>query len=1568
MRRPSVSYRRIFRDTPRNRILLLLGVLFVFMLVGTVRFITQPRAGYQLSLAAQALIPEAQPHLGKSISSSLDSYHYNKGYKPSTETGGTIATPRFSASFFKDARRGVSVTDPTTNLEMTIKPTFSLGSPQPQDNRIVYPVPGKDAQAVFSLHIAKMKEDIILNSYQGNSMSFGYELELPEGTEARMESNGSVGIYSVEPTLLGDVTTGSDKDASLLQLAKKNGAKTTLLFTFPAPFIKETKTDSTKGRTWMTLKDNVVTVHAENLKDLKYPISIDPTIYINTAEQLMQGNNESNIDFDVDNELIQKGKTTGGRFDSWTTNTMPLPAARWNHSTAMAGGYAYVLGGNNGTSTQGNLYWAKVNSSDGSIYSPTPGDTTCANWCTSSDYNLPSGAVRQGASMVAYNDYLYVFGGLDGSGTRSSSVFIAKIGANGEPQLWHPSDQNKNNWVYWYSDTALSAARSYTGAVAYNNRMYLVGGSTTGSTGGVTTVERADITPTGVLTNWGSATSLPNARYNHGVQVYNDRLYVIGGASGTTTQNTVYYTKINNDGSLNSWLTGTAISNGASGGTRASMGGTMTTIWGGFIYVAGGCTTMNASGYCTAIANDIQLASINADGSITDWTTVLGVTSTRMGYGLSSWRNRLYAIGGCAAQNTTTGACTTVNTSVQYGSINQDGDVSTVSTSVPSGTSPCVTTGWTDCDLPTNGTGNGESGRMSGGSVINNGYIYYFGGCTEVGSGSVCYTGNAGKGSDNMAYASIASDGNITRVASCAGTWSGSWCVINPGIGAALSAFSYAVFNNTLYIIGGTTGTTWEDEVWRATFNSDGTWGTWSSQTFASLGLGNAKGYQFSFTRANPSQASTYPGNLYVLGGCSGVTATDDGLDCTGATYTEVYKCFIKTDTSLETTGSPCTTTGQLQIDAETGTPGNQGLGVMAGTVYANYVYLIGGQSPNEAERGEVLYAKIDNSNNIVAVSGSVWTVSPYALDPIRRRGMAFGYNGYLYALAGYNVGAGGSLNDLLYAKINVSDGSIGPFTTSTVTVTARWDLRGVVNNGYVYALGGCSVGAPPASCTTMTGTIQTFQLYNNYSGSPKLYNAGTQFGTDRYGGSAAIVNGYMYIAGGCTTAATDCTTATNSVQYAQVQADGTLGGWSTGTNLPASLAWGQLETAGGSLYYIGGQTGGSNNGTTNVYWITPAGDGSLGSWNTASNGLPAGRTQHGATVWNNRLYVVGGNDASGTTTSTVYVSPQLSSGGNITSAWDTASTSFNVARSGAAVIAYANNLYVLGGYTGSNYLNDVQYSQISTANGRAGSWNYSTSLPGNLRQADGFASNGFMYLFGGRNDNTTCRSNTIAAPISANTTIATGNNPTGIGEWYSTNIRYTGNRYGAAAVYNEGKAYVMGGQCNATMVTTTDKVQYSTLQSQPQLARYSRMIDTDTDVFPTKWLLNGLDNSVGARWNLRYRSMTNPFAAVGRECTTPAMTTWGQESALIPVTLGTLGIYTPVNSSGVSTNCARYYYLSVSIDSSQAYGYPEDVTRGPTITDLSLFFTADPSKRLMHGRTFTGGVGQPLDTPNYAQ
>jgi hypothetical protein len=159
---------------------------------------------------------------------------------------------------------------------------------------------------------------------------------------------------------------------------------------------------------------------------------------------------------------------------------------------------------------------------------------------------------------------------------------------------------------------------------------------------------------------------------------------------------------------------------------------------------------------------------------------------------------------------------------------------------------------------------------------------------------------------------------------------------------------------------------------------------------------------------------------------------------------------------------------------------------------------------------------------------------------------------------------------------------------------------------------------------------------------------------------------------------------------------------------------------------------------------------------------------------------------------------------------------------------------------------------------------------------------------------------------------------------------------------------------------TGIHRVVSTALLSQPQIARYSIMFDTDSDVFPTTWLLNGVDNSIGAKWRLNYRSMTNTTTS----CVSPAMTTWGKDTNFGEVALGLPGAYIPLDAGGVTSNCARFYYFTVNVDSSRAFGFPEDVTRGPTITDLTLQFTADPSKRLMHGRTFTGGLQQPVDTP----
>lgn len=2071
------------------------------------------------------------------------SFEFNNGQSFSSNENIKTGTSNVSAIIPKDPSIGTTVTDSVNKTNFKLTPNFKLEMGEQNANRIVFPLSNNDGWLVYTIQNTGIKEDIILKKYVGNEKTFNYTLGLEDGLVAKIENDGSIGVYG-NSLFSSNIKTATEEDAILLQKARENSEKNILLFTIPKPIIIESNGKKSEVQAKYILNDEKLSLEVSNLKNANYPLSIDPSIYVATAQQFMSGNNETNINFNVEEQLIEKGRTTGARFDSWE-NTTKLPTSSWGSGNVAAGGFIYSVGGTSfsgkifntqgsdsftvpegvnsievrawggggggggggssgsggdgggggyttatisvtpgeslnvyvggggnggsyhsggydaggggggggyssisrgstllsiasgggggggsryyraggdggagggtngvsgigvgyanggnggtqysggsgGTNSSGNdgssgsylnggngadgrtsdgadgsgangglnsggnggqpninttraggggggsgyygggggaatrsnntdsgagggggssyvvpgatnisilsgsginpgnyndpyrngagtggsggssrsdgnpgsnglvmitygvgttvsksLNWAKFNTTDGTVESANPGSGVCSGWCTTASYDLP--VERTNFSLVAYNGFLYAMGGKDSSGTRHNTVFIAKLGANGEPQLWHPTNSDKTSWSYWYQDTGLSSIRSDFTAVAYNNKMYVIGGLS--ANGAVNSVQYTDITATGKLGNWVSGTNLPFSIYGHSSQVYNDRLYIIGGSNsiGGPPLNSVFYNVLNENGSTNNWIQTTSFSDG-----RIGNGGNFSVVWGAYIYISGGCNTVNASGYCTNVLSDTQVASINADGSIDSWNTVGNVANQRMGFGMVAWRDRIYEIGGCSSQNTSTGDCNTAMLdSIIYGKINQDGDASTVAQSVANGTYPCSGPNPYGCNLP----GTSYIGNMLSVTVIANGYLYIIGGCTNDYCSST---------SGNVAYVAISSTGQISQPATCpSGTYQGSiWCVDTTNvIPGGIAASSPVVFGGRLYLVGGLDGSSNKNMLYRTTLSSDGSISPWIGQTLTGIGATSVS-YNYAYARANPESASTNPGNLYIFGGCTNSTAAG----CT--TYAqEVYKCNIQTTGAI----ANCSTNGQQQIGVIPGGTGT-GLGIMSGTVYANYIYLIGGVGPGLVDLNTVRYAKFDNNNNVVAVSGNSWIESPSKMVVGRRRADAFGYNGYIYVVGGYDATAG-VLADIEFVKVNVSDGSLGTaddnFHVSSVTINQRWGLSVPVSNSYAYVIGGCTAGDSPGGCSSRTDVIQTFQIYNNDSGAPSgFYPSANTYTTEpnRVGASSVILNGYIYTAGGCVSA-TDCTITTNDVSYAPIDVNGNIGSWSSASaGLPAGRTWGELETAGGSLYYIGGQSNNATDERAEVFYTTPSSSGNITSWSTASNGLPNGRTKFGSTVWNNRIYVVGGLNTSATDTATIYVSPQLNNGGNITSAWSTSSTNFNVSRSNLSAIAYANNLYIFGGYDGANYLSDVQYSKIDPSTGNAGSWTYTTSLGSPLADADGFAANGYIYLMGGKTSSSTCAPTTMVAPVSANTTIALGNNPTGVGAWYETNQRYSGSRYGASALYFDGKAYIIGGAdcqmsanqqifdtqgtstytvpAGVTNVTVkawgggggggggstygsggdgggggftqttlsvtpgetlninvgggggagdfssgnygdysgdggggggysqvlrgstplaiaaggggggggdnssyssggqggagggntgvsggysgssaggdggtqtyggsggsstnngsagyylnggdggdglgnqgsdgsknngatpggadggngdqnasgyaggggggggyygggggggaapadaggggggggssyvtgtnilniagsnflpgnysdadrnnagqggvggssysngsqgstgaviishgtpslnyaTPVIQQTTLLSQPMVAKYSTMIDTDSDVFPSYWLLNGVDNSIGASWQLSYRSMTDLTTL----CTSPAMTTWGSNTNFGNVTLGLPGIYTPKNGSGIDTDCARFYNFLVTVDSSQAFGYPDDVSRGPTITDLTLQFTADPSKRLMHGRTFTGGLQQPLDTPYYS-
>ena len=2022
----------------------------------------------------EKLLPAKNSTVAKNISYDLVSSNFNFSL-PKNADG---AQKGIEATLNKDISKGVEVTDVVNDISFTLTPLDKHEEGKQDSNRIVYPLKNHDGWTVYTIQNSGVKEDIILESSTKDSLTFKYKMDLGDGLEAKIESDGSLGVYG-NTLASSNITTSTDSDTKLLEKMRQNAKKDTLLFKLPAPVVIETTgQESEFARSTFSLEKNELSVITTGLEKANYPLSIDPSIYVTTAREFMAGNNETNIDFNVDEQLIQKSPTTGARFDTWK-NTLSLPVATSANGVAATGGFIYSIGGrshlgqafntqgadnfivpdgitnisvkawgaggggggggttgsggagggggyvagniavtpgetlkiyvggggqggssitgggsnggsgggggghssiyrgntplmiiagggggggsrqattgsnggagggttgqtgstnysnngnggggasqsnggnggtstnnsgtagssltgglgadgrsattgadggggfggletggngglgnvntiraggggggsgwygggggggtsstnnssgggggggssytsgvtsvtntagnnqspgnanepvrngaseggNGGTGSQGgsdgangaifisygsgtevskNVSWAEFDTTLGTVTSSNPGSGTCAGWCSSNDYALPE--ARTNLSLVAYNGYLYAIGGQNASGTITNTVYVAKLGANGEPRLWHPTNPNQSSWVYWYKDADLTSPRADFTATAYNNRLYLIGGRTT--SGVVSTVQISDISPTGTLGSWTNSTSLPSNLYGHGAAIYNDRIYTVGGASSVGSQplTNVRYNKINADGSLNNWVDTTPLPEG-----RLTGGGTMSAVWGAYLYISGGCGTVNASGYCTAVRSDVELASINADGSLDKWNTVGTAFDERLGGNLVAWRGYLYRVGGCVAQNGTTGDCGDNTMSlINYGKINRDGDASTTGQSTSSGSGKCTGSNPSQCDLP----GQNYIGNMLTNSIIYNGYIYVMGGCTN----NSCSTT-----SRNIIYASLDTDGSITKPATCPdGSFQGgTWCYVSNSLPTSgLAAASPVVFGGRMYLIGGLSGSGGNvNRIIRADLKEDGSFTPWVSQSLSGVGGTNVS-YTYAYARANPSGVSSTPGNLYIFGGCT----SSSSVGCTNYTQ-NVYKCNIAASDGAI---SGCSTSGQLQVGTVPGASGT-GIGIMSGTVYANYIYLIGGVAPSLVDMKTVRYAKFDNNNNVVSVNGSGWIESPNQMQVGRRRTAAFGYNGYIYVAGGFEAGGSGVVRDIEFIKVNVSDGSLGTesdgFTMSEVKINQRWGLTVTVSNSYAYVIGGCDVGDSPSGCTSRADMVQTFQIYNNVSGAPAKYTRSANRYTtnpNRLGGSSAILNGRLYTAGGCVSTE-DCTNAINTVSYAPIDVNGNLGAWTnTSVALPADRAWGKLLTAGGSLYYIGGQSDNSTDYRSEIYYATPVANGNISSWNTASSGLPQARTKFGATSWNNRLYIIGGegtgSGCSNNICDNVFVSPQLNNGGNISGSWSN-STSMNVGRSGAAVTAYANNLYIFGGYDGAgNYHSDSQYAQINASNGLVNNWTFSTSLPKANAFGNAFAANGYMYVVGGKSSESVCEPITLVAPISANTTINTGNNPTGIGEWYAANEHFDGNRYGASAAYYDGKVYVLGGACasssgsaQVSSVTTTDsgagfnsdnvnhtvslpttsagdlllmffsydsngdptitdpdgtggwteliaqnsatngvigsvwakvatgsdgssvnfvssnaqsaaaqvyriaannwygdiqdgiavasgtggtnttsrnppsltapwgsannlwiaylaggthtgvssypsgysngyhaygntgtngasvatarlesssetedpgtftvsptnnqgipftiavrpaspslvytgadEIQQSALLSQPQIARYSILMDTDTDVYPNAWLMNGIDNSVGANWQLKYRSMTNPTTY----CTSPAMTNWGQETVFGNVTLGLPGVYIPKNAAGVNTNCARYFFFNVSVDSSQSYGYPDDVTRGPTIDSLILQFTGDPSKRLMHGRTFTNGLQQPIDTPYYAQ
>lgn len=285
----------------------------------------------------------------------------------------------------------------------------------------------------------------------------------------------------------------------------------------------------------------------------------------------------------------------------------------------------------------------------------------------------------------------------------------------------------------------------------------------------------------------------------------------------------------------------------------------------------------------------------------------------------------------------------------------------------------------------------------------------------------------------------------------------------------------------------------------------------------------------------------------------------------------------------------------------------NHHLSVLAETAAGPFIYVIGG-----ANGGSVLRA-VDRFP--VNADGSLGESVEQPQMPVSIGGMAGGVVGKTIVYAG-GMRPSGTSSDSYYATI-ADDGTLGTFTKGGSVLQKRMHPGGVVKDDAVYILGGFS--DPDVWDDIVKATVDANGLLGEWK------NAGTLPGK-RSHMSVTRVGDYVYLAGGLEKSAYTNPPDLHDTWIGHFAADGTLGEWTKGPDLPLGLATHASFFYGGYLY-VGGGIRDKPLDHENRLWRSAIGaDHTLGAWEeaTATLGVKRGHV-HQFPVFENHVYSIAG-------------------------------------------------------------------------------------------------------------------------------------------------------------------------------------------------------------------------------------------------------------------------------------------------------------------------------------------------------
>lgn len=1186
---------------------------------------------YKLSADIQKLIGTPNKNLSAKITynAGKDSWQFNQTSIPIGSSGQEASMPSVEAlkaqiggSGKKDeslyavdmpstASKGVTYYDTNTNLSFSLVPQFSAGEGRKSDDRIVYPAAG-GAKLVYTAKANGMKEDIVLTKPMGDEVEFSYKLNLPDTLEAKIQADGSLGVFSPDPVLFGNISYGGGQDKEKILSAQKTAAKDHLLFVLPAPVIVEAGGNASKAPARFSLEGSVLSVKASGLADLHYPLSIDPSVVVTSSSDFATGTGD-NISYDTDQ--ISRGKVTGGAISGgWTTTSSGSFLGRYALGSAVYNGYLYGVGGYT-SNPRNEVSYAPINS-----------DGTVGAWSTTTP--MPAG--RTYPATVAYNNRLYVYGGYNSGTAALDSVIYATINSDGTLGSWTNASNNMATGVCRF------------GWTEYNGYLYAAGGAygtvasncANTSLNLLNTVQYAPILANGDVGAWTtSGSAFTSARKDPGFAIYNGYAYLSNGTydGNSTHYRDTQYAKVGSNGDIGSWTT--SAQQPSTPAYRFAF-----RAYNGYLYMSGGTNNLAGTLYAPILAN----------GDIGPWRSSTSQMSPgRWSQGFVLYNGYAYYFGGNDANAGlsdtgyakidpagTTASFATVASNFTTAralacSVAYNGYLYVIGGSTTdSGSNNNATTYYTTINSTTGNVGSWAAttslpaGRGSAGCVAYGGYVYVIGGYT---------------GSDSMlssvVYAPLNSNGTI-----------GTWVTTAPSLPnakAKMGVFTYTTSSGTyLYAVGGYNTNGNARKSYYSLLSSSGVPGAWSTastdlsteytyQAFAQVGK-----YIYALGGKTDAPSTMYDTVEYTaiqsngdLGAWSTTTSMNTAIGFSNGTT--VNGCIYAV--GGENSGATSLANVQYACPAADGTISawynapNLTVGTTdtAVTSYNGYIYGVGGYTT--AVTNTTQFAAVNNGG-----SGSLatWAQKSSGLGS-SLYGHGFSYNnGYFYIVGGDTSGGGtAATSNTYYAPLN-NDSTIGTWTAATSLNTARHSHMTYISGGYIYAVGGAN----------SAGTLLTSVEYAPINSNGTLGNWVTATGslpTGHKQAAAATYNGYLYSLGG------NNGSPSSTVYYAN-SASGDVPSWSTTTSLPVAVRNGSAAVYNGYLYVVGGIDGSGPTGRTVYAPIN--GDGTLGAWQYTSPVPLGGATA--AIAANGTLYAasIDGASCSGATfRATIYADGSLS-------------------------------------------------------------------------------------------------------------------------------------------------------------------------------------------------------------------------------------------------------------------------------------------------------------------------------------